>query len=342
MGKFGDQNMINTWLTKTFNIKYPIIMAPMFLVSNKEMLLEAAKAGIMGAIPALNFKTTQEFRAAMEDLKKNIKGPFGINLIVNKSNFKFSAQLEVCRRILPDFIITSLGNPETTILAFKNTGTKVFCDVVDLNYAKKVESLGADGLIAVNSGAGGHAGKIPVTVLVPQLVKNCRLPVISAGGIGTGEGLLSILALGASGASIGSPFISTKESPVSAEYKSACVNYGAKDIVLSTKISGSPCTVIETPYVRRIGTNQNWLERLLTKNKNLKKYVKMLTWYFGTKAIEKAAFSATYRTVWCAGPSIEFTEKIEPAAALVERMVGEFERAFEGLKKLDADQSTSF
>ena len=321
--------MINTWLTKNFNIKYPIIIAPMFLVSNKEMLIEASKAGVMGCIPALNYRTVEEFRAAMVSLKEVIKGPFGVNLIVNKSNIYFPGHLEVCKEIKPDFIITSLGSPESTINAFKNTKTKIFCDVVDLEYAKKVEQLGADALIAVNSGAGGHAGNIPLTVLVPQLIKNCKIPVISAGGVGSGEGLLSVLSLGAVGASMGSPFIAVKESPVSDEYKNACVSYGAKDIVLSTKISGSPCTVIRTPYVKKIGTQQNWLERVLTKNKQLKKYIKMFTWYFGTKAIEKAAFSATYKTVWCAGPSIEFTEKISTTKEIVERIVNEFEGAFE-------------
>lgn len=326
--------MINTWLTKNFNIKYPIIMAPMFLISNKEMLIEASKAGIMGCIPALNYRTVEEFKTAMLELKELIKGPFGINLIVNKSNIYFPGQLEACKEIKPDFIITSLGSPESTIKAFKNTNTKIFCDVVDLEYAKKVEQLGADALIAVNSGAGGHAGNIPVTVLVPQLIKNCKIPVISAGGIGSGEGLLSALSLGAAGASIGSPFIAVKESPVSEEYKNACVSYGAEDIVLSTKISGSPCTVIRTPYVKKIGTNQNWFERILTKNKSLKKYVKMFTWYFGTKAIEKAAFSATYKTVWCAGPSIEFTEEISTTKQVVEKTIMEFEEAYKKILSL--------
>ena len=326
--------MINTWLTKNFNIKYPIIVAPMFLISNKEMLLEASKTGVMACIPALNYRTVDQFKEAMLSLKKEIKGQFGVNLIVNKSNIYFQGQLDACKEIGPDFIITSLGSPESTIKAFKSTKTKIFCDVIDLEYAKKVEQLGADALIAVNSGAGGHAGNIPLTVLIPLLIKNCKIPVISAGGIGSGEGLLAAFSLGAVGASIGSPFIAIKEAPVSDEYKNACVVYGAKDIVLSTKISGSPCTVIRTPYVKKIGTTQNWLERILTKNKSLKKYVKMFTWYLGTKAIEKAAFSATYKTVWCAGPSIEFTNEISTTKQIVERIKNEYDIAYEKVLSL--------
>jgi nitronate monooxygenase len=149
--------------------------------------------------------------------------------------------------------------------------------------------------------------------------------------VGSGDGLLSVLALGAQGASIGSPFIATLESPVSEEYKKACVEYGLEDIVLTSKISGTPCTVIKTPYVKKIGLKQNLFESLLSKNRKLKKYVKSFTWYFGTKAIERAAFRATYKTVWCAGPSIEFTKSIEKVAEVVSRLEGEFYRSLEKL-----------
>ncbi len=319
--------MISTWLTETFNIKYPIIMAPMFLVSNNKMLIEASKSGIMGCIPALNWRTPELFEEGIRELKDKCEGPFGINLIVNKSNVHLKKQIEICEKYAPDFIITSLGSPEEVIKRCQPKGVKIFCDVVDITYAKKVEQLGADALIAVNSGAGGHAGPTPASLLVPMLQKHCNIPVISAGGIGTGAGLLSVLSLGAEGVSMGSPFIATIESDVSEEYKEACVKYGAQDIVMTSKISGTPCTVINTPYVQKIGTEQNVLESLLSKNKNLKKYVKMLTYYKGMKAVESAAFAATYKTVWCAGPSIEFIDKIEPVKDIVERLSKEYAEA---------------
>ena len=128
---------------------------------------------------------------------------------------------------------------------------------------------------------------------------------------------------------MGSPFIATIEAPVSDEYKQACVDYGAKDIVLTTKISGSPCTVINTPYVQKIGTQQNAFERILSKNKRLKKYVKMLTYSKGMKSVEKAAFSATYKTVWCAGPSIEYTKSIESVSTIIERLKREYKEVEE-------------
>lgn len=318
---------IETELTRILNIRYPIIMAPMFLVSNAEMLIAAGKAGITGAVPALNYRTDEEFRAALKKIRAATDAPIGINLIVNKSNIRLDEQLKTCVEMGVDYIITSLGSPEKTINACKEKGIKVFCDVTDVKFAKKVEALGADAIIAVNSGAGGHAGPKSAEELIPELVNACSIPVISAGGVGKGEQLLDKLKLGACGASIGSPFIATTEAGVSHEYKQACVDYGKNDIVLTTKLSGTPCTVINTPYVQEIGTDQNWLEKLLNKNKKLKKWVKMLTFYRGMKALENAAFSATYKTLWCAGPSIEYVNAIRPVEEVVKTFVEEYEAA---------------
>jgi nitronate monooxygenase len=213
-----------------------------------------------------------------------------------------------------------LGSPEATINEAHKVGVKVFCDVTDVKYAKKVESLGADAVIAVNKEAGGHAGNISCKELLPELIKACKIPVISAGGIGTGEGIRQMIELGAAGVSMGSIFIASDEACVSQEYKQACVDYSAKDIVMTTKLSGTPCTVINTPYVQKTGTTQNWLERLLNKNKRLKKWVKALVFFRGMKSLEKAAFSSTYKTVWCAGPSIEHVHEILPVKEIVHRL----------------------
>jgi len=318
---------IETPLTQMLGIRYPIIMAPMFLVSNAAMTIEGIKAGITGAIPSLNYRTNEEFINAIRQVKKEAKGPMGVNIIVNKSNIKLDAHLKICVDEGVEYIITSLGSPELVIAACKPKGIKVFCDVIDLKFAKKVEAMGADAIIAVNSKAGGHLGPLPPELLIPELVNNCNIPIISAGGVGTGKQLKEKLELGACGASIGSPFIASTEAPVSQEYKQACVDYGAKDIVTTTKLSGTPCTVINTPYVQEIGTKQNWLEMALNSNKQLKKYMKMLTFYKGMKALEKAAFSATYQTLWCAGPSIEHVAAIRPVKEIVETMIREYEES---------------
>ena len=297
-------------LCEMLNIDFPVIMAPMFLVSNEEMTIQAIRNGITGAIPALNYRTVEDLRSAIRRIKQEVDGPFGINLIVNKSNFLYKEQLRVCCEEKISYFITSLGSPAETIAMAKKHGVKVFCDVVDVSYARKVEALGADAIIAVNKEAGGHAGPTSFSDLIPELKKACSIPIISAGGIGDGQGIKEMIDLGADGVSMGSIFIATKEAPVSQDYKEACVNYGAKDIVFTTKLSGTPCTVINTPYVDKIGTSQNFLERFLNKNKKLKKWFKAITFMRGMKSLQNAAFSTTYKTVWCAGPSIEYVKEI--------------------------------
>jgi nitronate monooxygenase len=310
-------------LSKMLKIKYPIIMAPMFLVSDIAMVEAACKNGITGAIPALNYRTEPLLREAIREIKSKGVGPFGINLIVNRSNLRFPEQLKVCCEEGVDYIITSLGSPETTIKEAHKVGIKVFCDVTDLKFAKKVESLGADAIIAVNKEAGGHAGRIPFNELIPLLKNAVKIPVISAGGVGDYSSLKRILDLGADGVSIGTVFIATNESPVLQEYKEAVVNYGSDDIVMTTKLSGTPCTVINTPYVQSIGTDQNIVERILNKNKRLKKWMKMVTFIRGMKQLRKAAFSATYKTVWCAGPTVSFVNKIKSIEEVIQQLVSE-------------------
>lgn len=310
-------------LNEILDIQYPIIMAPMFLVTNASMMIEAINSGIAAAVPALNYRTDEEFRQALKEIREKTPGKkgLGINLIVNKSNVKMKSQLKTCVEMKVDFIITSLGSPAEVIAACKPAGIKVLCDVVEEKYAMKVEALGADAVIAVNKNAGGHAGNLAPEVLIPLLKKHCSIPVISAGGVGTKTEGDYIMSLGADGLSIGSPFIASKEAEISEEYKNACVEYGKNDIVMTTKISGTPCSVINTPYVKSIGTQQNWLERVLSKNKKLKKWIKMFTFLKGMKAVNKAAFTNTYKTIWCAGPSIEHTTAILPVRQIVKRLV---------------------
>jgi nitronate monooxygenase len=312
---------IETPFTKMMGIDYPIIMAPMFLVSNTKMIIEGLNNGITAAFPALNYRTDEDFRQAIDEIKKATDKPFGINLIVNKSNVKYKAQLETCIEKKVDFIITSLGSPEETINRCKEHGIKVFCDVVDLKYAKKVEALGADALIAVTSEAGGHAGNLKPGELIPMLRKECSIPVIGAGGVARGSDLKKMLDLGADAVSAGTVFIASDECGVSEGYKKAIIEYGGKDVVLTENLSGTPLTVINTPYVQKVGTKANGITKMLLKNKKLKKWVKMFVAVRGMKSIEKAAFSATYKTFWVAGPGIEHIHTIRPVKKIIDDIV---------------------
>jgi len=326
-----------TYLTDRLQIKYPLIVAPMFLVSNTSMLIAAHQAGAIACIPALNFKKIDDFEQALRAMDQQ-QVSYGVNLIVSSSNPYWQEQLTVVLHSKCKFVITSLGNPEEVIKKCKSVKIAVFCDVTDRHFAQKVASMKPDAIIAVNSGAGGHLGKIPGSILVPMLKEETKLPIINAGGVGNGEGFLAALAMGSAGVSIGSPFLASTEAPIGDDYKQACLNYGAENIVTSTKISGTPCTVINTPYVQSIGTEQNILEKILNKNKKIKKYLRMLTYYKGMKLLEKAAFQASYKNVWCAGPSIEFTQKIRPTKDIIEQLMQE---TYAAKKQLDLYFSTN-
>lgn len=318
--------MMHTTLDKLLGIDYPIIVAPMFLISNVKMVRAALENGVTAAFPALNYRTDKELRSAFAEIRAFTSKPFGVNLIVNKSNPKYKAQLETLLELKPAFIITSLGNPREVIERCKPLGIKVFCDVVDLIYAKKVEALGADAVIAVNSRAGGHAGNIMPMELVTLLKSNISIPIISAGGVAQGKDVVQALEWGAAGVSVGTIFIASEEADVSPDYKQALVQYGENDIVRTNKLSGSPLTVINTPYVQQMGTEATWLERLMNRNKRLKKYIKMIIAFKGMRAVEKAAMGPTYKTLWCAGPAIEHVHSVRSMKSIIQSLTRELDQ----------------
>lgn len=330
---------MKTPLTDLLSIDFPVIMAPMFLVSNKEMMKAAIQNGIAGAFPSLNFRDEKELTVLLDELndelKKNKNGSYGVNLIVQKTNIYYEKHLKICVDKKVPFYITSLGNPKQVIEAAHSYGAKVFCDVTNIEHAQKCADLGCDGFIAVGQGAGGHAGPNPLQVLVPALHNTFPgVPVIAAGGIASGEGILSMLALGAAGVSIGTRFIASTEAKVSNEYKNAVINARMDDIVLSEKLSGTPCTIIDTPYAKKIGYRQNWLERLLSRNKRTKKYFKMLVQVRGMKKLEQAIKPGNYDNLWCAGKSVELVDEISDCKIIISSLKTE---TVEANKKLQAN-----
>ncbi len=312
---------MKTDITDMLGIKYPVIMAPMFLVTNAQMVIEALKADITAAIPALNFRSDSEFRNAISEIKNHSPKPFGVNLIVNKSNYKLKKQLSTCLEMNVGFIITSLGNPEDVISQCKPMGIKVFCDVINSSQAIKVEKLGADAVIAVNSMAGGHTGIIPQKKLVSQLLECVKIPVISAGGISRKDKVEEAINIGAQAVSVGTLFIASNEASVNDNYKNALVEYGAEDIILTRNISGTPLTVINTPYMQKIGNKKSMYSNIINRNSWLKKYFRMIFMLVGIRSLENAANQPTYKTVWVAGPSIEDIHEIKSVKEIVDSLV---------------------
>lgn len=332
---------IETELNRLLGISHPLLMAPMFLVSNSEMMKAALRNGIAGAFPSLNFRNKGELENILDDLnsyKKQIQtggGTYGVNLIVQKTNPHYEKHLSLCVERRVPFYITSLGNPEKVIRAAHSYGAKVFCDVTNLDHAQKSFNLGCDGFIAVGQGAGGHAGPFPLSILVPSLRERFPgIPVIAAGGIATGAGVLSMLALGAAGVSIGTRFIASAEARVNDEYKQAVIQSGMKDIVMTERLSGTPCTIINTPYARQIGYRQNWFEKFLSNNPRTKKYFKMMVQVRGFRKLEQAVQPGNYKNLWCAGQSVQLIHEIRTCDEIITVLLDELNSSFEQLENL--------
>jgi nitronate monooxygenase len=330
---------MNTALTQMFNLRLPIIMAPMFLVSNEEMMKSAMRFGVLGTFPTLNYRKENELQDLIANLHKfkkenNAQGTFGVNLIVQKTNPLYEKHLKICVEGKVPFYITSLGNPKEVIDKAHSYGGKVFCDVTNMEHAKKCASLGCDGFIAVCQGAGGHAGPYPFSILIPALRKAFpTIPVIAAGGIANGAGILSALAAGAEGVSMGTRFIATHEAGVSNEYKQSIVDSGMENIVLTDRLSGTPCAIINTPYAQKIGTKQNAFEKWMSNNSTTRKYFKMLIQVQGMKKLEEAIKPGNYNNLWSAGQSVELIEDILSCEEVLSRLEKEITISFEKLSK---------
>jgi nitronate monooxygenase len=324
MTEFSLVPQISTDFTHLFPCRYPIIGGPMFLVSDADLVVAVSDAGGIGGMPSLNWRTTEEFRQVIQEVKRRTSKPYAVNLIVNEANERHRADLEVCAEEKVPLVITSLGSPRETIQVMHQVGGKVFCDVTTLTYAKKVEELGADGVIAVSAGAGGHAGPVSPLVLIPYLKRHLKIPVIAAGGICTGRQLSAVLTLGASGVQIGTRLIASTEAKVDESYKQAILKAHPEDILLTKKVSGTPLSVIRTPYIDRVGLEISWFELKLLKNKKTKKYARMLRHWIGSEALKKAVLGPTYKEVWSAGQGVGLIDEILPAKLIIEQMVREY------------------
>ncbi|WP_026234155.1 NAD(P)H-dependent flavin oxidoreductase [Thermus oshimai] len=279
---------METAITRMLGLRYPIVAAPMFLVSNAPLLQAVAEAGAIGVIPSLNFRTHQAFREFLEAFPEGLK--FGVNLIL-KDNPRLEEDLQaVVERKVP-LVVTSLGDPTRVVEAVKGYGGVVWCDVVGLRHGKKAVEAGADALVAVACGAGGHAGPVSPFVLGPWLREELGVPVLIAGGIATGAQVLAALALG-DGVYIGTRFIATLESAAPLEYKEALLRAQPEDIVYTPEVTGVPANFLRDSLERfRQGGGKAWKE------------------------------------VYSAGHGVAFIREIPSAKAVVARLVEEYERA---------------
>lgn len=232
-------------LPECFNgkLKLPVVCAPMFLVSGPEIVIEACKSGIVGTFPALNQRESAGFEDWLNEIKTALAdhpdaAPFGVNLIVHKTNPRLQADLDLCVAHKVPLVITSLGAVSEVVDAVHSYGGIVFHDVINLRHAHKAAEAGVDGLIAVCAGAGGHAGTMSPFALLAEIRQFFAKTVLLAGSLSSGSHVLSAEVLGADLAYMGTRFISTKESRATGAYKQMIVDANAADIVYTKEISG--------------------------------------------------------------------------------------------------------
>ncbi len=235
-----------TVLSKELGLKYPLVIAPMFIISNAQMLISAAQAGIMGAIPSLNGRTHQDFRGILEEIRRHTDGFFAVNMTIGLTDPKRREEdFQACLDFEVPVLITSYGDPTDYVRRAKERKMKVFHDVINLKHALKAQSAGVDGIIAVANGAGGHAGTMTPFAMIPYLRENLNVPVIAAGAISGGQQIASSLALGAELCYMGTRFIASQECGASQDYKEMVVTAGPEDIVYTDKVSGTPANFIK-------------------------------------------------------------------------------------------------
>ena len=331
------EGKIETAFTRMMGVSYPIVGAPMFLVSSPRLVASISNAGGLGAMPSHNFRTPELLREALAEVRALTPLPYAVNLIVNRSNPYRKQHAQVCLEAGVPLIITSLGSPREVIEEGHRVGSKVFCDVVDLGYARKAADLGADGVVAVGSGAGGHAGRTVLQVLLPQLRESLSIPVLAAGGIATGRGLLAALALGADGAYVGTRFIACEEAEVSGAYKEAVLGSSPEDILYTARVTGVHANFIKTPGLSEKGTELLWPEKLMLGFPPTKRLARGLRLLHVNKRMAQSAKSSgprkPWRDIWSAGQGVGLIHDVKPAAAIIRDMVSEYASALSGLPR---------
>ena len=230
------------------HLSLPLIAAPMFLVSGPELVIAACRAGVVGAFPALNQRTTESYVQWLEQIEAALAlgpeagvkqlGPHAVNLIVHKTNLRLEADLKVTVEHRVPIVITSLGAAKEVVGAVHEYGGLVFHDVISIRQAEKALAAGVDGIIAVCAGAGGHAGTLSPFALLYELRQLTDKTLILAGVISTGEQVAAAIVAGADMVSVGTRFIATRESLASMAYKEMITRSSAADIIYTPKISG--------------------------------------------------------------------------------------------------------
>jgi nitronate monooxygenase len=308
-------------------LSFPVIASPLFIISNPQLLIAQCKAGIVGSMPALNarpasqleewlIEITEALNQHNKDHPEQPAAPFAINQIVHKSNDRLEHDMALCVKYKVPIIITSLGAREDVNAAAHSYGGVVMHDVINNTFAKKAIEKGADGLIAVAAGAGGHAGVKSPFALIQEIRAWFDGPLALSGSIANGASVLAAQAMGADFAYIGSAFIATQEARAVDAYKQALVDATSDDIVYSNLFTGVHGNYL-APSIRNAGLDPENLPQSDPSKMN-----------FGGDA-KKA-----WKDIWGCGQGIGAVKSVVPAAALVERLKTEYAAAKDRLQRV--------
>lgn len=300
----------------------PAIAAPMFLVSGPDLVVETCRSGIVGTFPALNQRTSDGYVAWLDEIRERLNrieattgvppSPFGVNLIVHKTNARLARDVAITVQHRVPIVITSLGAVRGVVDAIHSYGGLVFHDVINLRHAQKAAEAGVDGLIAVCAGAGGHAGLLNPFAFIAEIRQIFDKIVILSGAITHGRQIAAALLMGADLAYLGTRFINTRESLAPIDYKKMILASSAKDIAYTPAISGVSANFLRAS-IAAAGLDPD----------NLQSSVKL--------TISSEAEAEAWKDVWSAGQGVGNIHDIPSAAELCQRLVNEYREAIDGL-----------
>ncbi|MCM3601692.1 nitronate monooxygenase [Robertmurraya korlensis] len=291
------------------NLKIPVIVAPMFLVSSPTLVIQASQGGVVGSIPLLNARSSEILEQWLAEIKEALPDkPWAVNFISHPTNKRFEGDLELIRKYKPSIVITSLGHPGKVIEAVRSYGGLVFSDVATIKHAKKAAEAGVDGLILVCSGAGGHGGTLNPFAFLAAVKEFWNGMIILAGSISDGKDVLAARVLGADFVYMGTRFIATKESVASDTYKEMVVNSTVEDIVYTDAFSGIHANYL-IPSLKKEGIDIALLKR--RESVDLSHMVDVKAW----------------RDIWSAGQGVTTVRRVQSVVEIIDQLVLEYESA---------------
>ena len=318
---------VHTFLSHS-GARYPIICGAMYPCSNPELVAAASEAGGIGVFQpiSLTYAHGYSFSQGLEYLKTLSSAPMGMNVIVEKSVRMYERTMmgwvDEALQAGVRFFVTSLGNPRWVVERAHKVGGYVYHDVTSRRWADKALEAGVDGLIAVNNRAGGHVGEEELSKLYESLTY-ADVPIIAAGGIATGEQVKQCLDLGYAGVQLGTRFIVSKECSAHDDYKQAILKAQARDIVYTKKISGVPVSVINTPYVQKIGTEVSWLSAKMLRHPKMKHWIRSFWALKSLRSLSRSSLRKKrgYQGYWQAGKSVEHIHKVLSVKEIMQDLV---------------------